>query len=82
MEAAEKAVALDPVLARAYAVRGLLRMLYQWNWGGARSDLERALAIAPGDALAMKWYGRLLALVLPARRATRACRRVVGEAQG
>ena len=42
LEAAEKAVAIDPGLAVAYAVRGNLRMDYQWNWDGARPDFERA----------------------------------------
>ena len=60
VEAAEKAVNLDPALADGYAARGLLRMINLWDWNGAKADFERALAIAPGNALAMRWYGGLL----------------------
>jgi len=48
--AAEKAVALGPDLAEGYVARGLVRALAQWDWDGARSDLERALALGPENA--------------------------------
>ena len=49
MAAAEKAVALAPQLTDAYVVRGFLRGVQRWDWDGARADLERALALNPGD---------------------------------
>jgi TolB-like protein/Tfp pilus assembly protein PilF len=50
LAAAEKAIALAPNLADGYAVRGFLRTSVLKDWSGARADLERALAISPGDA--------------------------------
>jgi TolB-like protein len=76
--AAEKAVALAPDLAEAFAARGLLRALLQWDWPGAQSDYERALALAPEDADVMSHYaffvlepiGLLPKAVAMAQRAT------------
>ena len=60
---AEKAVALAPDLAESNRARGTLRISLLWNWSGARSDLERALALAPGDARAELMLGHLLAVL-------------------
>jgi len=58
--AAEKAVALGPDLAEGYVARGLVRALAQWDWDGARSDLERALALGPENADALVVYPHTL----------------------
>jgi len=50
LAAAEKAVALDPGQVDGYAARGFLRSAIRWDWEGARSDFERALALNPGVA--------------------------------
>ena len=50
MAAAEKAVALDPQLAEAYAARGFLRAGVRHDWAGAESDFQKALALNPSDA--------------------------------
>jgi TolB-like protein/Flp pilus assembly protein TadD len=60
---AEKAIALAPDLAESNLARGVLRMTVLWDWSGARSDLERALALSPGDARVQLWLGHLLAVV-------------------
>ena len=39
---------------------GLLRTLGYQDWAGARSDLERALAISPGDAEILVEYAYLV----------------------
>jgi len=50
---AERAIRLAPDLADGYALRGHLRTYGSWDWPGAQSDLERALALAPGgDSMA------------------------------
>src|SRR5207302_8355808 len=56
MQAAEKAVALDPDLAEGYAARGFLRSSIRWDWEGARADFERALALNAGDSEIHRWY--------------------------
>src|SRR5262249_8055873 len=78
MAAAEKAVSLDPNLFESYAARGVLRSVLRWDWAGARSDFERAIALNPGDAsnplryanVVLAPLGNLPAAIEHARRAT------------
>jgi eukaryotic-like serine/threonine-protein kinase len=51
MDHADHAVALAPALAEAYSERALLR-LNQYDWAGAQTDLQRALALDPRDVKA------------------------------
>ncbi len=60
---AEKAVRLAPDLADAYQARGACRMEIVWDWDGARQDLERAIALAPGSALSRLRLGQLRAVL-------------------
>ncbi len=59
LAAAEKAVALAPSLADAYAARGWLRGAY-FDWAGSRADLDRALALRPNDSRALAYMGEWL----------------------
>lgn len=59
--AAEQAVAHDPTLADAYAVRGYLRGCYSWDWSGAQSDFIQALALNSVGETTYERYARLLA---------------------
>lgn len=61
LAAADKAVALAPGLADGYAARGWMRSNFIWEWSGAQSDLERALAIDPSNSTVQRRYGQLLA---------------------
>ncbi len=61
--AADKAIALAPDLAEGYAARGLLRAYLDWDWRGAEEDMDRALALAPGDADTQRRYGVLLGML-------------------
>ena len=56
--AAEQAVTLAPELAEGYAARGFLRVSIDWDWIGARSDFERAVALDPGNAEIRQRYAR------------------------
>ena len=60
---AEKAVVLAPDLAESNLARAILRTAILWDWSGARSDLERALALSPGDARVQLQLGHLLAVL-------------------
>jgi TolB-like protein/Flp pilus assembly protein TadD len=57
---AEKAVALGPDQSEGYVTRGMCRLSIQHDWAGARTDLEKALALSPGDANVQLGYGRML----------------------
>lgn len=48
--AAQKAVELDPNRGAGYAARGFVRAIYSFDFSGGRSDLEKAVALNPGDA--------------------------------
>jgi TolB-like protein/Flp pilus assembly protein TadD len=59
--AADRAVALAPDLPDGYVTRGVLRSMHSWDWTGAQADIEKALALDPGDGEAQGLYGHLLA---------------------
>ncbi len=62
-QAVERALALDPTLAASYAARGSMRMLsFPPDWAGAHADLEKVLALDPGDVGARGKLGHLLCL--------------------
>ncbi|UYN93530.1 MAG: winged helix-turn-helix domain-containing protein [Enhydrobacter sp.] len=63
-ESAHRALVLDETNGEALGVLGRLKMIYEWDWAGAESDLTRAVALAPQSADA----AFALALFLLARR--------------
>ncbi len=48
--AALKAVKIDDTLAEAHASLGFVKQLYDWDWSGAKSELQRAIEINPNYA--------------------------------
>jgi serine/threonine-protein kinase len=58
-EAARTAVALDSASAEAYASLAIV-LDAQWDWNGAESAFQRALAANPGYATAQQWYAIFL----------------------
>lgn len=54
--AALKAVKIDDTLAEARASLGFVKQLYDWDWAGARSELQRAVEINPNYAEAHYIY--------------------------
>ncbi len=58
-ESAESAVAFGGAGAEGHASRGYVRTFCTWDWLGARSDLELALAIAPSKARCLYAYAEL-----------------------
>ena len=77
LDAAERAVALDPELAEGYSARGYLRGALHRDWRGAEEDLERALAINPGDPTTQRRYGILRSIVGRPEEAIAATRRAI-----
>jgi serine/threonine-protein kinase len=59
-EAADRAIALAPDAPDGYAVRGALRSLYLWDWSGARSDIEKAIALDAANPSVQVRYSQLL----------------------
>ena len=63
LAAAEKAVALAPGLAEGYSARGFLRTVYRYDFAGAQADLDKAVALSPGDANILHRSAVLLAVL-------------------
>jgi TolB-like protein/Tfp pilus assembly protein PilF len=55
----EKALALDPNLAEAYAALGWIRVAYEWDWSGANAAYEQALELEPANASVVRRAGAL-----------------------
>ncbi|CAN5890753.1 adenylate/guanylate cyclase domain-containing protein [soil metagenome] len=60
VEAAERAITLDPGVADPWAARGMAR-IFDRDWAAAEADFDRAVETAPGDAQARQWRAHLLA---------------------
>jgi TolB-like protein len=57
-DAAERAVTLGPEIAEAHAALGIVRLQYDWDWGVARRELDRALQLSAGSRVARYWRAR------------------------
>ena len=61
--AVDRALAIEPGLANAHKVRGLIAMNHDWDRSGAEQALTRALQLGPGSASAHLWNAWRLALL-------------------
>ena len=59
--AIERAFALDSNLAEAYAVLGVIRTDYDWDFADAEKQFLRAIEIAPNSEIGHRWYANRLA---------------------
>jgi eukaryotic-like serine/threonine-protein kinase len=59
--AAEKALELDPTLARPHALLGANDIQYEWEVAAGEAEFKKALELDPSDATAHQWYGEALA---------------------
>ncbi len=63
MAAAEKALELDPTLARPHADLGFNKMQYYWDFSGGEAEFRKAFALDPSDATAHQWFAEDLAYI-------------------
>jgi serine/threonine protein kinase/Tfp pilus assembly protein PilF len=61
--AAEKALELDPTLARPYASLAGNKMEYGWDFSGGEAEFRKAFELDPSDASAHQWFAADLAYV-------------------
>jgi TolB-like protein/DNA-binding winged helix-turn-helix (wHTH) protein/Tfp pilus assembly protein PilF len=59
-EAARKALDIDDGLADAHSVRGFVKWRFDWDWEGARKDIERGLELDPNSPSAHSVFGLYL----------------------
>ena len=55
--AVQRALALDPNSAEAFASYGLILTIHDWAWKEGETAFRRSLALNPGYASAYHWYG-------------------------
>ena len=60
LEAADRAVALDPHASAALTARANVRTTFTFDWAGAEQDFRAALAANPADVTAHQWYAEML----------------------
>jgi serine/threonine-protein kinase len=60
LEAAARALALDPTSARALSARAYVKTGTLFDWDGAEADYRAAIASDPHDATARQWYAEML----------------------
>jgi DNA-binding winged helix-turn-helix (wHTH) protein/TolB-like protein/tetratricopeptide (TPR) repeat protein len=58
--AVERALALDPGLAEAYASLGFIQFWHDWDWSASEASLQRAIELNPSLAEARFSYAHLL----------------------
>jgi len=61
--AAERALALDPLLSEAHTSLGMVAFALDWDFDTAAAEYRRALELAPGNSTAHQWYGEVLSLL-------------------
>jgi TolB-like protein/class 3 adenylate cyclase/Tfp pilus assembly protein PilF len=59
---ARQALERDSSLAYAQAIKGAVSLWYEWNWEDARQELDKAIALNPGEAGAYLNKGWLYAI--------------------
>ena len=73
----EKAIRLDPELAEAHAILGLVQGMWSWRWPAAQQRFDTAIRINPGSSHVLSAYSLHLALMSRFDEATPAARRAV-----
>src|SRR5204862_54874 len=72
VEAADKAIALGGNLPDGYLARGFVRVPIQWDFEGARADLQRALSLKPDDPDVLSTYAQVVLRPLGRKEGSRA----------
>ena len=59
--AALKALKLDEAIGEAHTALGFVKLIYEWDWGGAETEFKKALELDSNDDWVHQAYGLYLA---------------------
>ena len=77
MEAARRAIALDPYSGEAYTALGAIDTTYLYDWAAAEKNLRKGIELSPSSSDAETWYAVYLTSVGRPADAVNAMRRAV-----
>lgn len=77
MQAARRAIELDPESGEAYIALGAVEMTYSLDWPATERDLRRGIALSPGDPLGHAYLSIYLTVVKRPDEAVKAARRAL-----
>src|SRR5579862_1655243 len=60
LDAATRALELDPTLAEAHASLGYNKFYFGWDWAEAEQEFRQAIALDQNNELGYEWYGYYL----------------------
>jgi serine/threonine protein kinase/tetratricopeptide (TPR) repeat protein len=73
----EKALQLDPDLAEAHTLLGLIKLSFDWDWAGARASFQHALELEPGNTKVIRGNANLAAVFGQFDKAIELCQKAV-----
>jgi adenylate cyclase len=59
----QKALAMDDQLADAHADAAIVRLIFDWDWPGAKKEFDRAIELDPASGLAHHWYSHYFVMM-------------------
>ncbi len=54
-KAAQKALEIEPELAEAHIILGVVGFWFDWDWSGAEAELKKAIAASPNNSDAHRY---------------------------
>ena len=77
--AAQRALELDPAMAKAHFALGLVQFSHDWNWSAAEDSFNRAIALDPNEAKALSLAGSLAQILGRDADGIELCRQAVAN---
>jgi serine/threonine-protein kinase len=62
-EAAERAIAMDSLLAEAHTSKAYALLFGEWDWDGPEGSFQTAIRLDPNNPEAHHWYGEYLSAI-------------------
>jgi adenylate cyclase len=77
--AAQRALELDPTMAKAHFALGLVQFSHDWNWEAAQASFNRAIALDPNEAKALTAAGSMAQILGHDAAGIELCRQAVAN---